>query len=236
MGSGRGVSILAALTANGLLAAGLLIWGWSIWTAIAAIWIENLVEMPFLANRIRRALDALPPDQLATYLRVSRAELDVHAPGFGLERLRRILVGDPPARTGSDAARHFLLFWIPFLGVLGLFLATFGLMTGLESHAGELVLARTPFDGVGLLGVGAGVLLAELVTLWLDRRAARLMPDTSGFERRFILLTLIVVLAGWVLGLLGPASGLVAAAFVAMKTVADLRSGYLPQRFGSTPG
>ena len=242
MGSGRGVSVLGALTANVLLLAGLLIWGWSIWTAIAALWLENVVEIPFLAHRIRRALAVLPADVLATYLRRSDTELDVRAPGFALERLRRILVGDPPATTAGAAARNFAFFWVPFFATIGIFLAVFGGMAGAMTHRGVPFPDFLPFDGMALLGLAAAVVLGELVTLWLDRRSAPVMPDTSPWERRFVVMFLIVILAGWILGLMGVAGGvvgaastLIAAAFVVMKTIGDLRSGYLPQRFGSTP-
>lgn len=241
MGGGRGVSILGALMANGLLLTGLLLWGWSIWTAIAALWLENVVEIPFLAHRIRRALGVLPADVLATYLRRSDAELDVHAPGFPLERLRRILVGDPPATTAGAAARHFAFFWVPFFAMIGFFLAVFGGLAGAMTHRGVAFPDFLPFDGMALLGLGAAVAVGEVVTLGLDRRSVPVMPDTSPWERRFILVFLIVILGGWILGLLsaaggaaGTASSLIAAAFVVVKTIGDLRSGYLPQRFGLT--
>lgn len=239
MARGRGVSILGALLANALLLAGLLAWGWSVWTAIAALWLESVIELPFLAHRIRRALGVLPADVLATYLRRSDTELDVHAPGFPLERLRRILVGDPPATTAAAAARHFTFFWVPFYAVIGLFLAIFGGLAGAMTHRGVAFPDFLPFDGMALLGLGTAVVGGEVVTLWLDRRSAPVMPDTSPWERRFILTFLIVILGGWILGLLGVAGGaasvassLIAAAFVVMKTIGDLRSGYLPQRFG----
>jgi hypothetical protein len=226
----RGVSVLATVVANSLVLAGLLFWGWSIWTMLAALWLEVVIETPFLARRIGLALGSLAPADLATYLRPAKG-LDGTSPDFGRQRLRQILVGDPPAKRPRDAARNFGFFWVAFLAFSGFFLAAIGFAFGMWEHPGASIAEAWPFDGVALLAIAVGVLFAELVTARLDRHAQPAMPDTSSYEQRIVLIFLIVILAGWILGLIGPAGRLIATAFVVMKTVADLRGGYLPETF-----
>lgn len=225
MPSGRGVSTASALAANVVVLWGVLLAGWSVWTMIAAFWLELLLETPFLAFRIERALPALTPEALERYLETSdRLHTDRHPAGG---QIREAISAGGTVEGGRVARRLFLGYWGMGILFLGLFLVAIGGIAGMVERGGQGTFLDV-FDFLGLLVVGAGVLAGEAATLFVDRRHVPVLPAVDGLERRFLVISLTIIFGGWLIGLLR-ATVPVGVLFLTLKTIADVRTGHLPR-------
>jgi hypothetical protein len=224
MPGGRGVSTASALAANVVVLYGILVAGWSVWTMVAAFWLELLLETPFLAIRIERALPALTPEALERYLETSdRLITDVHPEGG---QVRGAISAGGLVEGARMARRLFLGYWGPFLLFPGLFMVIFGGIAGMLERGGQ-VPDLGEFDLPGLLVVGAAVLAGEAATLFVDRRSVPAMPAVDAFQRRFVVISLTVVFGGFLVGIFR-ATVPVGELFLTLKTIADVRTGHLP--------
>lgn len=210
--------MIATLVANLIALGGLLLLGWSVWMAVAIYWLENLLALPALAIRIRRAVPHLSAAELEGYLAARDGELS-NGVSEG-RRLRAVLAERGQAGAASVVARRFLLFYGAFALAHGLFVLVLGTFSTAIATGGdaEALPDLAVFDWPALVLAAILIGAAEVLGLRLDRRP--LMPDVGAYTRRTIVLHVTIVLGAVVLTMLG-AVGL-AILFVALKTVADL--------------
>jgi hypothetical protein len=116
--------VLSALVANLYSLAGLLFFGWSIWTAVAIYWAENMIRIPFVAWRIRRAFPHLSDEEREDYIAARDAEKTNGVPEGRL--LREVLARDGLDAAARHAGRRFLLFYGVFALAHGFFVFMLG--------------------------------------------------------------------------------------------------------------
>lgn len=215
------VSLIANLAALG----GLLFLGWSVWMAVAIYWLENLLTLPAVAVRIRRAFPHLTDVELAEYL----ADRDSESSGGVSEgrRLRGVIAERGRAGAARFAAWRFLSFYGAFALAHGLFVFVLGFFsTAMASGETEAVPDLAVFDWRALVLAGLLIGGAEVLGLWLDRRPV--MPDVDAYTRRMIVLHVTIIVGALLLTALGSVA--LAVFFVALKTVADLGGGERARR------
>jgi hypothetical protein len=208
--------VLGILVANAVSLAGLLLWGWSIWMAVAIYWLESALRLPVLAYRIRRAFPHLTAEQREAYL----AARDLERTNGVSEgsRLRQVLASAGPERAGIVASRRFLTFYGMFALVQGVFVLGLGMGAQSIIEHRDLELDVAVFDPLALALAGLTILVAELVGSWLDPRLE--LPEVTAYTRRTLVLQVTIVIGAFVLTVAG-ATGL-AVLFIALKTLDDL--------------
>lgn len=225
-----GVSMTTAITtlaSNGYLLLGLLFSGWSVWTAIAAVWLELVIKAPFVAHRLQRAFPTLTEAELERYMAARDPEYR-NGVSSGL-RIRKALADSGLDGAASEAAREFLKFWGGLTFVMGLFVFVVGgISTGAARGDQVTGFDLSVFDFGSLALLAIIVVIGEGVALTIDRRGSALMPDIGGYVRRSTVIFLIAILGGFVVGSMDSAGPVVAAFFVLLKAAAELRTGRLP--------
>jgi hypothetical protein len=213
-------TVVAALVANVLSLVGLLCFGWSIWTAVAIYWLENLLTLPALAVRIRRAFPHLSDAEVEAYLRDRESERSGGV--TEASRLRAALASRGRAGAARYAAWRFLSFYGAFALAHGLFVFILGFFsTAIALDDPDMMPSLDAFDWPALVVAALAIGAAEAIGLRLDRWPA--MPDVGAYTRRMIALHVTIVLGAFALTLFGGIG--VAVLFVVFKTVADLGLG-----------
>jgi hypothetical protein len=187
---------------------------------VAVYWLENLLSLPALAVRIRRAFPHLRDDELGAYLedRASESSGGVSE----ATRLRAVLAERGRAGAGSFAAWRFLSFYGAFAvahGLFVLFIGAFSDAIAVGAAAAEPNLGVFDWPALGLAALV--ILAAEGLGLWLDRRP--IMPDVGAYTRRMIVLHVTIIVGALALTLAGGTA--LAVLFVALKTLADAGAG-----------
>lgn len=212
--------MIASLVANLLSLGGLLFLGWSIWTAVAIYWLENLLALPALAVRIQRAFPHLSDAELDAYLRDRESERSGGV--TEASRLRGALAAHGRAGAARYAAWRFLSFYGVFALAHGLFVFVLGFFsTAIALDDPEMLPSLDAFDWPALAVAALAIGAAEVITLRLDPGPA--MPDVGAYTQRMIVLHVTIVLGAFALTLFGGVG--VAVLFVALKTLADLGLG-----------
>jgi hypothetical protein len=217
--------MIAAFIANGISLLGLVLLGWSVWMAVAIYWLENVLTLPVLAYRIRRAFPLLSAEELEAYLAARDGESTNGVSEGG--RLRAVIAARGQAAAAAFAARRFLLFFGAFALGHGVFVFVLGIFsTSMAAGEAEAVPDISVFDGRALLLAALLILGGELLGLWLEREPA--MPDVAGYTSRMIVLHVTIVIGAFVLTFFGGAA--LAVLFVGLKTLADLGVGSRARR------
>lgn len=212
--------MIASLVANLASLAGLLFLGWSVWMAVAIYWLENLLTLPALAVRIRRAFPHLSDAELQGYL--AGRETESSGGVSEARRLRAVLAERGRAGAAGFAARRFLAFYGAFALAHGLFVFFLGIFSSaIAAEDPEALPDLAVFDWPALALAALLIAGAEIVGLRLDRRP--IMPDVGAYSRRMIVLHVTIVIGALALTLLGGVA--LAIFFVALKTIADLGVG-----------
>ena len=207
--------VLTALIANSYSLVGLLFFGWSIWTAVAIYWAENMIRIPFLAWRIRRAFPHFTDEEREAYMTARDSEKTNGVPEGRL--LREVLAQDGLDAAARHAGRRFLLFYGVFALAHGFFVLMLGGLWAPEMDP-EGAAGVAAFDPVGIALAAASILLVELVLLRLDR--APVMPDVTGYTTRTLVLHVTIVVGAFLVMLLDARA--LAVLFIVLKTAADL--------------
>jgi hypothetical protein len=207
--------VLSALVANLYSLAGLLFFGWSIWTAVAIYWAENMIRIPFVAWRIRRAFPHLSEEEREDYIAARDMEKTNGVPEGRL--LREVLARDGLDAAARHAGRRFLLFYGVFALAHGFFVFMLGGLWAPEMDPAGAA-GVSAFDPVGIGLAAASVLFVELVMLRLDR--APVMPDVTGYTTRTLVLHVTIVVGAFLVMMLDARA--LAVLFILLKTVADL--------------
>lgn len=212
--------MIASLVANLASLAGLLFLGWSVWMAVAIYWLENLLTLPAIAVRIRRAFPLLSDDELEAYLAGRESERSGGV--TEASRLRSALAARGRAGAAGYAARRFLEFYGAFALAHGLFVFVLGFFSSaIAADDPEALPDLAVFDWPALVLAALLIAGAEIVGLRLDPRPV--MPDIGAYTRRMIVLHVTIILGAFALTIFGSVA--LAVFFVALKTLADLGFG-----------
>jgi hypothetical protein len=223
--------VIVSLIANLAVLGGLVLLDWSVWMAVAVYWLENVITLPALAIRIRRAFPHQTDAELGAYL----AGRDSESSGGVSEghRLRGVIAQRGRAGAAQFAASRFLSFYGAFALAHGLFVFVLGFFS--SAFTGDQP-DPTPdlavFDWRALAVAGLLIGAAEALDLWLDRRP--IMPDVDAYTRRMIVLHVTIIVGALLLTVLGSVA--LAVFFVALKTIADLGAGGRARRALARPG
>lgn len=135
----RHLPLAFLIAANLLPAAGVLLWGWSVFEIVALYWFENVIIGAFNILKMLTASGEFPTQEQLKQANAARESPDMP------EYLRN------PAATGG--IRHGIkLFLIPFFTVhYGMFCLVHGVFVGvlLGGKGGGMAMSGGPFEGVG---------------------------------------------------------------------------------------
>jgi Family of unknown function (DUF6498) len=212
--------VIASLVANLVSLGGLLFLGWSVWMAVAIYWLENLLTLPAIAVRIRRAFPLLSDRDLEAYLAGRESERSGGV--TEASRLRAALAARGRVGAAGYAARRFLTFYGVFALAHGLFVFVLGSLSSvIAADDAEALPDLGVFDWPALALAALLIAAAEIVGLRLDRRP--IMPDVGAYTRRMIVLHVTIILGALALTMFGSVA--LAIFFIALKTLADLGLG-----------
>lgn len=209
--------MIASLVANVVALVGLLFLGWSVWTAVAIYWLENVLSLPVLWYRVRRGFPRMSHRELEAYLAARDSESSNGVSEGG--RLRAVVAREGQSRAAGYAARRLVVFYGFFAAAHGVFVFVLGIFsTSMAAGATEGAPDLAAFDWRAIAVAGLLILAADLLGLRLDRRPV--MPDVGAYTGRMIVLHVTIVLGAFAITIFGGAG--LAILFVALKTAADL--------------